>query len=351
MNDLISIVVPVYKAEAFIIDLIDDVLAQTYKNWELILVSNGPNREKQEVICRQYEFADKRIKLFINDRPGTSIARNRGIENAKGKWLTFLDVDDHITSNHLQNYLDAVEDDVDIIVGGFTEYSNSGKETYFKMEHHDSIIDGSAFYDYLLGCHTYLQGMNWNKFYRTDVFRKSGIRFHEDIVHIEDIVLNYEMYLYCRRIKTIPMTGYKYIRYSDSTTGRYTPSFEKSFDILRERYREICKLAGYSDDKIQQIIMTRKYSDTYILIINLFRPDCSYSFAEKVKYVEKLLNDKEFIRSKVLQDRHTHKINLKIFRFLVMTRSPFCLSVCYTILFQIREVYLNLRHKILMYHS
>jgi len=51
MNDLVSIIVPIYKAEAFISDLIGDVLAQTYPNWELILVSNGPNREKQEEIC------------------------------------------------------------------------------------------------------------------------------------------------------------------------------------------------------------------------------------------------------------------------------------------------------------
>lgn len=336
MNDLVSIIVPIYKAESFISDLISDVLAQTYPNWELILVSNGPNREKQEEICRQYMHADKRIKLFINDRAGTSIARNRGVENAKGKWLTFLDVDDRITPKHLQNYLDAVEDDVDIIIGGFKEHSISGKETLFQMEYHDSVIDGPGFYEYLLGCHTYLQGMNWNKFYNADVFKKSGIRFHENIVHIEDIVLNYEMYLYCHRIKTIPMTGYTYIRYSDSTTGRFTPSFEKSFNVLRERYRAICKLAGYSDNKIQQILMKRKYAETYIFVINLFRLDCPFSFAKKVKEVQSLLNNNEFLCSKNIVERHEHKLNLKIFDFFVMMRSPLLMSIGYTILFRVK---------------
>lgn len=342
MNDLISIVVPVYKAENFIANLIDDVLAQTYKNWELILVSNGPNREKQEDICRQYAFTDKRIKLYVNDRAGTSIARNRGIENAIGKWLTFLDVDDRIAPTHLIKYLDAVEDDVDIVIGGFTEYSISGKKTVYKMERHDTATDEYVFYDYLLSCHVSLQGVAWNKFYRADVFSNSGIRFHEDVVHIEDVVLNYEMYLYCRRIKTIPMTGYKYIRYSDSTTGRYTPSFEKSFGVLGTLYIEICKLAGYSENKIKQILLRRKYTETYICVINLFRLDCPLPFGRKVKEVESLLNNNEFNSSKSIVDTQENKLNLKIFNFFVKMQSPLLMSVGYTILFRIKA-FLDLR--------
>ena len=348
MNDFISIVVPVYKAEAFISNLIDDVLAQTYQNWELILVSNGPNREKQEEICQRYALVDKRIKLLISNRPGTAIARNRGIEIAKGEWLTFLDDDDRIESTHLQRYIDAVENNVDMIIGGFTECFQDGKETLHSMEAHNSIIEGPAFYDYLLSCHTYLQGMVWNKLYKTESIQKSGIRLRENIRNIDDMVFNYELYLHHFSIKTIPITGYKYIRRYDSTLGRYAPSLDSSYRVFRNLYKEVCKLAGYPNNRIDQIIMKRKYTDTYIFIINLFRPNCSYTFAEKVKYVEKLLNDDEFIRSKVLQDKHTHKINLKIFRFLVMTRSPFCVSVFYTILFQMREIYFYLRHKILM---
>jgi glycosyltransferase involved in cell wall biosynthesis len=336
MNDLVSIVVPIYKAENFVANLINDVLAQTYQNWELILVSNGPNREKQEDICRQYALADNRIKLFVNDRAGTSIARNRGIENANGKWLTFLDVDDRITPKHLQNYLDVVEDNVDIVIGGFTECSVSGKETLRPMEQHDSVIEGPAFYDYLLSCHDYLQGMNWNKLYNADVFRESGIRFHEDIVHIEDAVLNYELFLYCHRIITIPMTGYKYIRYSDSTTGRYTPSFEKSFGVYRKLYVKLCKLAGYSEDKIKQILLRKMYIETYIFVINLFRLDCPLFFGEKVRKVESLLNNHEFICSKRIVDIQENKLNLKIFNFFVKMQSPLLMSIGYTILFRVK---------------
>ena len=343
MNDLISIVVPIYHAEGFVDNIIRDVLSQTYQNWELLLVSNGDKREKQEEICRQYAQQDQRIKLFINEQAGTSRARNKGVENATGRWLTFLDVDDRISPSHLQNYMDAVTDDVDMIIGGFTELSPTGKETIFELERHNSCQEGGAFFEYISSIHTYIQGMTWNKFYKAEVLNKSGIRFHEDIVHIEDIVFNYEMFLYCRSIKTIPMTGYRYIRYSDSTTGRFTPSFEKSFGVLRCLYREICKLAGYSDDKTNQILLRRKYSETYIFIINLFRRDCPICFKDKVKHVKLLLNDKEFINSRRIVSKNEKRVNLRIFDFFLKMRSPLLLSVGYSVLFRMKSVYVYLK--------
>ena len=345
MNDLVSIVVPIYKAENFVANLINDVIAQTYQCWELILVSNGDHRAKQKEICQKYTLADKRIRLLISNRKGTSIARNMGVENAKGKWLTFLDADDRISPTHLQFYIDAVADDVDMIIGGFTEYSLNGKEKLYPMESHNSALEGSAFFDYYLSSHTYLQGMVWNKFYKTDILAKSDIRFHEDIVHIEDLVYNYELLIHCSNVKTITMTGYKYIRRNDSTTGRFTPNFENSLRLLGDLHSKICKMAGYSEYKISQIMTKKQYVNTYNCVINLFRPDCPISFGEKVKHLELLLNDKDFKRSRALPNRTEHKMNLRIFDFFVMLGSPLCMSVGYTIIFKIRELYLNLKKK------
>jgi hypothetical protein len=138
------------------------------------------------------------------------------------------------------------------------------------------------------------------------------------------------------------MTGYKYIRYSDSTTGRYTPSFEKSFGVLGTLYIEICKLAGYSENKIKQILLRRKYIETYICVINLFRLDCPLPFGRKVKEVESLLNNNEFNSSKSIVDTQENKLNLKIFNFFVKMQSPLLMSVGYTILFRIKA-FLDLR--------
>lgn len=185
--------------------------------------------------------------------------------------------------------------------------------------------------------------MTWNKFYKKEVFDKSSIRFNENVVHIEDLVLNYEMFLYCSNIKTIPMTGYKYVRYPDSTTGRYTPSFENSISVLNGLYSKLCERAGFSEDKITQILLKRKYSETYICVINLFRHDSRLTFREKIRHVKVLLNDSEFVKSKTIEGINEKKMNLRIFEFFVKMRSAFLLSISYTILFHMRSVYIYLK--------
>lgn len=90
---LISIVVPVYKAELFINDCIDSVLKQTYKNFELILVDDG-SPDKCGQICDAYAERDARIKVIHQKNSGVSFARNNGILSSKGRYIAFLDADD-----------------------------------------------------------------------------------------------------------------------------------------------------------------------------------------------------------------------------------------------------------------
>ena len=90
---LVSIVVPVFNSEKFIIETIQSVKKQTYQNWELLLV-NDCSTDKSEQIIRKYE-EDKRIRLInLKANSGAAIARNTGINNAKGKYIAFLDADD-----------------------------------------------------------------------------------------------------------------------------------------------------------------------------------------------------------------------------------------------------------------
>lgn len=108
MNEKISIVMPCYKAERYIRDTLNDILAQTYRNWELICVSNGAGQEPQLAILNAYaaEMPD-RIRVFCEEKGNVSNARNIGMEHATGQWLTFFDADDRIESNHLQLLMSA----------------------------------------------------------------------------------------------------------------------------------------------------------------------------------------------------------------------------------------------------
>jgi teichuronic acid biosynthesis glycosyltransferase TuaG len=99
---LVSIVVPVYNAARFMDDTIHTVLNQTYQNWELLLVDDCSSDDSVQII-KKYLKKDKRIKLFkLSENSGAAIARNTGIDNAKGRYLAFLDADDLWVKNKLE---------------------------------------------------------------------------------------------------------------------------------------------------------------------------------------------------------------------------------------------------------
>lgn len=109
-DDLVSIIVPVYNAEKFIKDTIKTVLNQTYKNWELLLI-NDCSYDNSTNIIEDYRKNDKRIHLInLEKNSGAAIARNTGIDNAKGRYIAFLDADDLWNEKKLEKQLNFIKD-------------------------------------------------------------------------------------------------------------------------------------------------------------------------------------------------------------------------------------------------
>ena len=101
----VSIIVPVYNVEAYLHRCIDSILAQTFTDWELLLIDDGsPDRSGE--ICDEYALKDKRIRVFHKKNGGVSSARNFGLNNACGDWTTFVDSDDFLDRTSLSKMLD-----------------------------------------------------------------------------------------------------------------------------------------------------------------------------------------------------------------------------------------------------
>ena len=117
MSDMpkVSIVTPVYKAEKYLQECIESVLAQTHKDWELLLVDDGsPDRSGD--ICNEYAEKDVRIRVFHKSNGGVSSARNLGLEQIKGEWVIFVDSDDVIAPNTLEICLQkCIDNELDIV--------------------------------------------------------------------------------------------------------------------------------------------------------------------------------------------------------------------------------------------
>ena len=134
MEDLVSIIVPIYNTEKYLKDCIKSVQVQTYSNWELILIDDG-SKDNSLQICEEFAHEDNRIKVFHQENAGVSRARNLGLDKSTGIWISFLDSDDLLDKEHISTCIRfAKENNLDIVkfeLGGnyFNSKSNSNKQT------------------------------------------------------------------------------------------------------------------------------------------------------------------------------------------------------------------------------
>ena len=124
-NGLVSVIIPVYNAEKFLARTINFVLAQTYKNFELLLVDDG-SKDKSAEICQQYVEKDERVKYFYKTNGGVSSARNFGIEKATGEYIAFMDNDDEIKPDYLEVHVNNIGN-CDLIVSDYVMYEDGKK--------------------------------------------------------------------------------------------------------------------------------------------------------------------------------------------------------------------------------
>lgn len=114
---MISVIVPVYKAEKYLHRCVDSILAQSYTDFELLLIDDG-SPDNCGAICDEYAQMDSRVRVFHKENGGVSSARNLGLDNARGEYVTFCDSDDRVAFNWLSVYENAMKNEVDIAIQG-----------------------------------------------------------------------------------------------------------------------------------------------------------------------------------------------------------------------------------------
>ena len=127
MQPKISIIVPVYKAEKYLHRCVDSILSQTFTDFELLLINDG-SPDNSGAICDEYAQKDNRVRVFHKENGGVSSARNLGLDNAKGEWITFCDADDYVSEKWLMSCKNAVKDDIDIVFNGYCYITSTEKE-------------------------------------------------------------------------------------------------------------------------------------------------------------------------------------------------------------------------------
>lgn len=197
----LSIIVPVYKVEPYLRRCIDSILAQTFRDFELILIDDG-SPDHCGAICDEYAAKDSRIIVIHQKNQGVSAARNAGLDIARGTYLGFVDSDDWIEPEMYETMLaTAKEKQVDVVVCGIQYRADDGT-----LIRNDLIADRSYTNEEMLKClygkPNPTGGAVWNKiFIRAKVM---DIHFRVNISMAEDWVYLFECYEKCRNAYQIP---------------------------------------------------------------------------------------------------------------------------------------------------
>lgn len=219
MTALISIIVPVYKTERFLGDCINSILAQTYKNIEVILIDDAsPDRCGQ--ICDAYASMDARVHVIhLKNNRGQGGARNCGLDASKGNYIMFVDSDDYIAPNMCEYLLNLSEDgDFDISICGFFLRYPDGKDIpYVNVPRKMSGYIGTYEYFRKNNIATVL----WNKLYKKELFLKEPILYFPENERFEDHFMTYRLLYRAKNINIGESPLYYYVQRQGSVTHSF----------------------------------------------------------------------------------------------------------------------------------
>lgn len=216
MNDLISIIVPIYSVEKYLHKCVDSIINQTYQNLEIILVDDG-SPDKCGEICDEYEKKDSRIKVIHKENGGLSDARNAGIDAAKGEYLAFIDSDDYIALNMIETLHNSIsKDKSDLALCDFMyvyEDYNEIEKIKISSPIKNELISGRDALKKLVESKNWYYVIAVNKLYRKKLFE--NIRFPKGKQHEDEFVVH-RIFDKCNRISCIEKPMYFYVQRSFS---------------------------------------------------------------------------------------------------------------------------------------
>lgn len=313
----ISVIVPVYKVEPYIRRCVDSILSQTFTDFELILVDDG-SPDNSGVICDEFTEKDSRVRVIHKENGGVSSARNAGIDAARGNWITFVDSDDYVTEQYLE---DLYEPEFDMTVVGHqhivdyrdtseSKQLNLSKTDFLDMRSFSEIIEHSGKY-WLMFC--------WGKLYRKQLMLENKICFDKSLTIGEDYVFVITYLSFVTSLKMTEHLSYIHMDYGTGTLSKtFNISFFESMLLSEKKVKEmlIDKLGDHNISKTEDEIINI-FTGSICPIIN----DHHMSFTEKYKTLQYIFKSKYFLKGISDMDKYFAGTSPK-YRVLLKTKIP-----------------------------
>ena len=241
----ISFIVPIYNSEQYLPRCIDSILAQTFTDFELLLIDDG-SKDYSGKICDEYAAKDPRVRVFHKENGGVSSARNLGLDNAQGEWIAFVDSDDWIDRNYIECLLPV--DSEDMVVCSFMY------DTMEIFHLSDIVRDKQDIGDNL---HILIDHMAvcspWCKIMRRDIIEENKIRFDINVSAGEDMLFICD-YLSAglNKIRTISQPLYHYYVADNESLSRRIVDFQTTeyvLDCIKTRIDKLTKVYNWNSDE------------------------------------------------------------------------------------------------------
>ncbi len=285
---LISLITPVYNCRDVLDRCVASLLAQTFGQFELILVDDGSTDGSGE-ICDRWKERDARIRVIHQQNGGSGKARSAGLAAACGDWITFPDADDTLEPDMLARLWEvAAQGGTDLVMCGCRHHARDGKgEAVWDALPAAAHPEGAdAVRRYYFTVNDTLTFVPWNKLYRTDIIRRYGLRF-PDIRRGQDAAFNAEYFTHITSLTAIPYAGYHYYENTEDTYSKKFPAniFEIFTDLAQVWYDKQEEW-GLSDDRqISEIIGDLHLGNIGLCLIALHTAEPRLSYRDKVRAV------------------------------------------------------------------
>lgn len=305
-DNKISIILPVHNSEDTIQKSIESVLSQTYNNYELIIINNGSNDDTKK-ICE--EFVNQKIKYIEIEEANVSVARNLGIKEATGKYITFLDADDELYSGFLEEMVNKLIDlNSDLITCGFDEkYSKNSKLLLNDEVRRIKNTSNLKLYLEILK-ENYLFNEVWNKLFKMEIIKENNIKYNTDYDLGEDFLFVLDYLRYAKNVSYINKCLYKYTDRKDGLNLRYRKDKFKIENRLTNELEDFYHLKNWDMEYIYN-----RYSRIYYnAVLNIYVKENGQSSKEKDEELKNFLenNRLNFIELK-------DKVTDRKFRFFI----------------------------------
>lgn len=307
MEILVSAIIPVYNSEKYIKKCIDSLIKQTLKNIEIILINDGSSDDSLRIL-RQYEKGDERIVVIDQKNNGPSSARNKGIDIAKGEYISFIDSDDWVDETMFEEmYNSAKENNSDLVICDM-KLVNKDEETYitglnYPIRNLSERAMKEIIFKELLS-NSQFNSMA-NKIFRTSIIKKNNIRLDKDIYYAEDWLFNVEFFRRSKKISYINKAFYYYRRGHESSSSSYNDdTFEKVglwIYRMRKEYANELNMNQYLGvDELFNVII-------HCIISEFKRGDLTLK--DKINRIKKIITTKE--SREVVNNIEKNKLSIK----------------------------------------